>query len=189
MGASAFPFLLVMFAVLIGMGVVRLVTAIAMFLRDPAVHRFYWVHFAWLGFTLLLYLHVWWSLWEFRNSGTWTYFTYLFMLVGPIVLFVATTVLIPDPDGTTGSDGRTIYYSVHRQFFGALAVAVVWGMLLHPVLLGEPDPVLVWLVLFLGVVVTLAVTPRPAVHAVLTVAAWVLFIIWVISYGFSLEAI
>ena len=65
----------------------------------------------------------------------------------------------------------------------SLAVATVWGMLLYPVFMGQRDPVLQWLLLFLAAVVVLAVTRNEKAHAGLTLAAWALFLTWVISFG------
>ena len=40
-----------------------------------------------------------------------------------------------------------------------------------------------WLLLFLAAVVVLAVTRNEKAHAGLTLAAWALFLTWVISFG------
>ena len=61
-------------------------------------------------------------------------------------------------------------------------------MSIYPVMFGQIDPVLEWILLFLAVAVTLAVTARPTVHAVLTIVAWVLFGLLVGSYGFNTQA-
>ena len=86
------------------------------------------------------------------------------------------------------SERETWSTDAHRQFFGVMAVAVLWGMSIFPVLFGQRDPVLGWLLLFLAVVLVLAVTRHAAVHASFTIIAWLLFLTWVLSYGFSLEA-
>ncbi|MGB6640279.1 MAG: hypothetical protein WBG67_05855 [Thermoanaerobaculia bacterium] len=184
MTVSAFEFLAVMFAVLLGMGVVRLITAVGEMVKHRAQVRPYWLHGAWLSLLLLLYFHVWWSFWEFRLATNWNYLTYLFLLGGPVALSAATNILIPDLGSEPDIDSRGYYYRVHRSFFATMSVAVVWGMSIYPVIFGQLDPVLEWLLLFLAVTVTLAVTASTTVHAVLTVVAWILIAILVGSYGF-----
>jgi hypothetical protein len=187
MKSWAFPFLAVMFALLMGMGVVRLITGLAEMIKHRARVRPYWVHGAWLFLLLLLYFHVWWSFWDFRLAPHWNYLTYLFLLAGPVALFTATSLLIPDVGAEEDVDSRSYYFRVHRSFFATMSVAVVWGMSIRPVMFGQMDPILEWLLLFLAVTVTLAVTKNEMVHAVLTVVAWVLFAIFVGSYGYVTE--
>ena len=187
MNASAFPFLAVMFAVLMGIGVVRLITAFGELIKRRTQIRPYWLHGAWLLLLLLLFFHVWWSFWDFRRATDWNYLTYLFLLVGPVALFTATTILIPDLGSEAAFDSRSYYFRVHRGFFVAMSVAVVWGMSIYPVMFGHVDPILEWLLLFLAVMVTLAVTANATVHTVLTVVAWILFAMMVGSYGFVTE--
>ncbi len=89
MTVSAFPFLAVMFAVLLGMGVVRLITAVGEMVKHRAQVRPYWLHGAWLSLLLLLYFHVWWSFREFRLAQTGT--------ISPISFFLADQWRCPLP--------------------------------------------------------------------------------------------
>jgi len=183
MEPSVFPFLSAMFGVLVALGIARLISALASLTTPREPIRVYWVHGAWILFVLLLYLHLWWSLWDLRAVDSWNYFKYLFLLLGPAALYMATSLLVPNPDREEGLDSREYYFRVQRKFFTSLAIVTVWGMLLYPVFMGQRDPVLEWLLLFLVAVVVLAVTRNEKAHAGLTVAAWVLFLTWVISFG------
>ncbi|MDJ0863729.1 MAG: hypothetical protein QNJ82_16005, partial [Gammaproteobacteria bacterium] len=185
MGYSVFPFLSAMFAVLVALGIARLIAGLAAFARSQDRAQTYWVHGAWVVFMLLLYIHLWWSLWDLRGVESWTYFKYLFLLSGPAALYMATTLLIPSSEVVEDFDSRVYYFRVHRKFFAALGATTVWGMLIYPVFMGQHDPVLGWLLLFLAVVVMLALTRNERAHAGLTIAAWALFLTWVISYGFQ----
>lgn len=183
MESSIFSFLAAMFGVLVALGIARLISALASFTTSREPIDFYWVHGAWILFMLLLYLHLWWSLWDLRVVSSWNYFKYLFLLLGPASLYMATSLLVSNPDREEIVDSHEYYFRVHRKFFTSLAVVTVWGMLIYPVFMGKPDPVLQWLLLFLAVVVGLAVTRNEKAHAGLTIAAWVLFLTWVISFG------
>jgi hypothetical protein len=188
MESSSFPFLAVMFAVLMGMGVVQLITALGELVKHRRAAQPYWLHAAWLCLLLLLYFHVWWSFWEFRLVAHWTYLKYLFLLTGPVALFAATSLLAPDLREPSRFDSRRHYYAVHRAFFAVMSVAVAWGASIYPVMFGTIDPILEWLLLFLAVMVTLAITSNERAHAVLTVVAWLMFVIFVGSYGFVIAA-
>ena len=90
---------------------------------------------------------------------------------------------MPSLDREEDFDSRGYYLRVRRKFFITLGVATVWGMLLYPVLTGERDPVLGWLLLFLAVVIGLAVFRNERVHAALTFLAWALFLASMIGFG------
>jgi hypothetical protein len=78
MSSSEFPFISVMFALIMGMGVVYILMAIAAIIRWG--HKQvtpYWLHMAWIIFMLLLHFHVWWSLWDLQGVKSWHYFSYL----------------------------------------------------------------------------------------------------------------
>ena len=62
MNTSEFPFISVMFAVIMGMGVVYILLAIASIVRGIRdKYTPYWLHIAWIVFLLLLHFHVWWG--------------------------------------------------------------------------------------------------------------------------------
>ena len=106
-----------------------------------------------------------------------------------MALFTAASLLIPDFSESSAIDSKDYYFSVHRGFFTGMSVAVVWGLSIYPVMFGQVDPILEWLLLFLAVMVVLAITRHETAHKVLTIAAWVLFAVFVGSYGFVNEAI
>ncbi|MFC1689406.1 hypothetical protein ACFL07_07105 [Pseudomonadota bacterium] len=167
----------------------RLITAFGEMIKRRKQVRPYWLHGAWLVLLLLVYFHVWWSFWEFRLATNWNYLAYLFLLTGPVALFTASSLLIPDLGESSEVDSKSFYYHNHRSFFAAMSVAVTWGISVYPVLFGQLDPIFEWLLLFLAVMVTLAITKNETVHKLLTLVAWLLFATFVASYGFSIESV
>ena len=186
MNLPVFPFLAVMFAVLMGMGVVRLIMASAVLVRGDEKIKPYWLHGAWLFFMLLIYLHVWWSMWDFRQVESWNYFSYIFLLSGPVILFLATNILLPELQSGNDFNFKDFYFRINRKYFLTMTFAVIWGMLLFPVFLGKPDPILPYLLIFAGIMVILALFKNPRLHYILSIIAWILFLSWVISYGVSM---
>lgn len=189
MNTSEFPFISVMFAVIMGMGVVYLLMAIATIVRGIGHGiKTYWLHITWVLFLLLLHFHVWWSLWELQQVEVWNYFTYLFLLSGPVLLFWSAALIIPEDKKHAKIDLRQYYFQYHSKFFLTLSLAVVWGMLLFPVFFGMIDPVFEWLLLFLVFIVSLIFIKNPKLHVILSILAWILFFAWITSYGFFMSA-
>lgn len=189
MNSSEFPFISVMFAVIMGMGVVYLLMAIATIVRGIGHEiKTYWLHTAWVLFMLLLHFHVWWSLWEFQQVEVWNYFTYLFLLSGPVLLFWSAALIIPEDKKHDKIDLKQYYFQNKSKFFLTLSLAVVWGMLLYPVFFGIMDPVFEWLFLFLVIIVSLIFIKNPILNIILSILAWMLFFTWITSYGFVMAA-
>jgi len=184
-------FLMFFFAMLVGLGFVRLVNAVAAYMKNRKIVRLYWVHASWVLFMMLLYVNIWWALWGYRDVETWNYFSYLLLLAGPMSLFLATSLLVPEIDLKSGEDEDPIdtesfYYQISRGYFGALTAVALWGLTLHPVLTGEPDPAWPAIAAILACCATLAGTRNRRVHAAGAVGIWILFLALVISSGVSL---
>lgn len=183
-----FPFISVMFAVIMGMGVVYILIAIASIVRGyRQIFKPYWLHVAWIIFLLLLHFHVWWGLWDFQQITSWNYFTYLLLLSGPVLLFVAVAIIIPESQQSGNIDLQQFYFQSNSKFFLTLAFTVIWGLSLYPVFYGILDPVFEWLLLFLVIMIVLSFIKKPIFHVILSITAWALFFIWILSYGFSLS--
>jgi len=188
MTSMEFPFISVMFAVIMGMGVVYILIAIA-----KIIHGYrqdispYWLHLAWIIFLLLLHFHVWWGLWDFQEVTSWNYFTYLLLLSGPVLLFVAVAIIIPEDKQQGKVNLRQFYFKTNVKFFLTLALAVIWGISLYPVFYGKLDPVFGWLLSFLVIMIMLSFIKKPIFHVVLSITAWAFFVIWILSYGFTLS--
>ena len=186
-------FLMFFFAVLVGLGFVRLINALAAYLQNREKVRIYWVHASWVAFMILLYINIWWGLWAYRDVESWTYFSYLLLLTGPLSLFLATSLLVPEIEQIT-SDGEEpiatdeFFFKVHRGYFGAMSLVAAWGLALSPVVLGVADPAWPVIGLTLLVFLVLAWTANRRAHQLGAVAIWILFLALVVTSGLSLSA-
>ena len=188
MESLVFTFISVMFAVIMGMGVVYILIAIATIIRGfRQMITPYWLHLVWSIFLLLLHFHVWWGIWDLQQITSWNYFTYLFLLSGPVLLLLAAAIITPDSQPSKKIDLRQFYFKNNSKFFLTLTFAVIWGLSLYPVFFGKMDPVFEWLLLFLVIMIILSFTKKPILHVILSIIAWILFFIWILSYGFSLS--
>ena len=73
---------------------------------------------------LFLYLVVaWWIFYRWRTQQPWTFFLFIFVLISPTILYLASIVLFP-PESSLDDfvNYKTHYYSNHRVFFVLFAV-------------------------------------------------------------------
>ena len=114
MEPSIFPFLSAMFGVLVALGIARLIQALGAFATSRQPVRVYWIHGGWIVFMLVVYLHLWWSLWDLRTIETWHYFGFLYLLLGPATLYMATSLIVPSQEREVDFDSRGYYLRIRR---------------------------------------------------------------------------
>lgn len=185
----AFAFIITLAAVINGLGIVRIVTGFAEYLRhrDRLEVAHYWVFSAWTVFQFLLHILLWWSLWS-TQAGAFNFITYLYLLAGPIILYLGTSLLAPDfKDAALNL--REHYYRVRRPFFTVAALLWVWAIFVWPVLKGVFAPTAPVLASYVGIAVVLRLTGDPTLHAALVIATWVLLVIFIALFGMRLGGV
>lgn len=111
----------VLFSIVLGLGVSRLLGGIARIVQHPKQYRVYWVHLVWVLYLFLYLIHFWW--WEFRLSQLvqWTFPLYFFVTMYATLLFLLCTLLFPET--MTDYDGfEGYFYSRKGWIFSLLAV-------------------------------------------------------------------
>jgi hypothetical protein len=60
----------------------------------------------------------WWIFYRWRNQQPWTFFLFVFVLLSPTILYLASLLLFPrEGDVDLGIEYKTHYYANHRAFF------------------------------------------------------------------------
>jgi len=178
--STSFVFIIALAGVVNGLGIVRWLTGFTEFLRNrsPTPVSVYWVYALAACFQFLLHILFWWSLWDFRGSATINFVSYLYLLSGPILLFLGTALLMPNGEKNE-IDLKSHYFSVRPSYTTVLILLWSWALFLSPVLrgaFGSSTPVFV---AFLANAAAMRVTANPMVHAVSVIANWVLFVVLV----------
>ncbi|GBQ58952.1 hypothetical protein AA0498_2695 [Acidomonas methanolica] len=111
----------------IGLSVTRLLNGLVRIIQHPGQTPLYPVHIGWVLTLLLMLVHFWW--WEFWLIAlpSWTFQTYLFLIVYTIVLFFLSAFLFPD----TISDyaGYEDFFLARRRwFFAFFALTVLFDL-------------------------------------------------------------
>lgn len=96
----------------------RVLAGIGEMLQARSRRRIYWVHTIWI-INLLLYVVVaWWIFYRWRNQEPWTFYLFIFVLISPTILYLASVLLFPsESELDKPIDYKTHYYANHRAFF------------------------------------------------------------------------
>jgi hypothetical protein len=113
-----FSYLSVLISIILALGMTRVLAGVGEMLQARSHRRIYWVHAVWI-FNLFLYLVIaWWIFYRWRNQQPWTYFLFVFVLIAPTLLYLASILLFPrEAVGDESVDYKTHYYANHRAFF------------------------------------------------------------------------
>jgi len=113
-----FSYLSVLISIILALGMTRVLAGVGEMLQARSRHRLYWVHTVWIV-NLFTYLVIaWWVFYRWRNQVPWTFFLFVFVLISPTLLYLASLLLFPrESDRDESINYRTHFYANHRPFF------------------------------------------------------------------------
>jgi hypothetical protein len=128
------------------------------------------VHAGWIA-NLFLYLVIaWWIFYRWRDQQPWNFYLFLFVLISPTILYLASLLLFPREADVKAIDYKAHYYANHRAFFILFALFVPVDIL-DSLLKGVPHLLSLGPIYFLSGVlyfaglITAAVTRNERYHA------------------------
>ena len=169
-----------------GRGMGRLLIRFARFLRArgqvEVAHS--WLFGSWAGFQFVMHILLWWQLWTVQQIPVLTFLTYLYLLLGPILLFLCTSLILPDlPEGRI--DLAKHYDNVRKPYFTVGLLFWLWSAFIGLLLEGAFRPAAPLLAVFVGIMAVLRVTSNRTVHLALATVSWLLLAVFIVSYAVS----
>ena len=137
---GAFEYLSVLISIILALGMTRVLAGVGEMLQARSRHRIYWVHVMWIV-NLFLYLVIAWRIfYRWRDQQPWNFYLFLFVLISPTILYLASLLLFPREGGVeTAIDYKAHYYANHRAFFITFSHSSSrFGILLTRCLKGVP---------------------------------------------------
>ena len=145
----------------------------------------YWVVTLSAGYQFLLHILFWWTLYSLRGAATINFLTFLYLLTGPILLFIGTAILLPDFDDES-SDMRKHFLSSRTTYSTVLVLLWLWAIFSSPILRGFFSPTLPLLTAFLASALVLRISANPRIHSVVAVVNLVLLVSFIALYFMQL---
>lgn len=181
---GAFNFIGTLAAVINGLGIVRWLNALVDFLKrkDAMAIEYYWVYSLAAVFQFVMHILLWWSLWNIRTTEALNFLTYVYMLVGPILLFLGSAFLAPDFIADR-LNLRQHYYSARRTYATLIALVWTWAALASPVYRGNLSDTTPVFLMFLLIALVQRSTASELVHRATAVLNWLLLLAFVLSFG------
>ncbi len=184
---SIWPFVIALAAVVNGLGIVRLIGGLGEYLRNYSTLniKHYWVYTLLVVFQLLAHMLLWWSILGLRSAGNINFLSYLYLLIGPTLLYLGTSLLIPDIKDES-IDLRAEYYKFRKAFFSILILFWLWGIFVWPVFGHSFAPTVPLIIVWLLISVILRITDNPKIHATLVTANCVIYAAFIVFFAMKL---
>src|SRR5260370_27346843 len=115
---SAFDSLSVLISIVLALGMTRVLAGVGEMLQARSRRRIYWVHVVWIVNLFLFLVVAWWVFYRWRSQQPWTFFLFVFVLISPTILYLASMLLFPREGALDESlSYKTHFYANHRPFF------------------------------------------------------------------------
>lgn len=119
---GAFEYLGVLISIILGLGITQLLASFAGVLRDRAQLRFDDVPLAWAATLVLLHVQTWWTLFDLRGIGAWTFAQFAVVLLQPVILYLLSALVLPPPGARLDLGAN---FAAHRRWFFGLLLALL----------------------------------------------------------------
>jgi hypothetical protein len=120
---GAFEYLSVLISIIIALGMTRVLAGVGEMLQARAQHRIYWVHATWMVNLFVCLVVTWWIFYRWRNQQSWNFYLFVFVLISPTIMYLASMLLFPrEGSGDESIEHKAHYYANHPAFFAIFSM-------------------------------------------------------------------
>ena len=175
----------IMFVMLLSLGIVSIITALASVVNKRSDVKVSGVHLSWLVLLLIAHFNMFWYTFDILNVEDWGFMGFLYTIAGPILIFFASSILVPDGSVDDRSELKDYYLRISRQFFQIFAIVQLWILGSDLVLHGGFVPASLLNLAVLVLAVVLSISRAESVHRAGVVVAWLIFVVQLALRGFG----
>jgi hypothetical protein len=128
---SAFEYVTILVSIILGLGITKILSSLAELLYDFKKVRFFWVHSIWVVLILFIHVQEWFILYELKDYPTWKLPVFLFILLYPITLFLAASMLFPVIDNNVEVDLKTFFTNNYKPLYFLFLVCIVLSLIFN----------------------------------------------------------
>lgn len=173
------------FILILSMGIGNILRGFADLVDRRIEFGTHWSPLSWLILALLIHLGLFWTTLEILKFEEWKFASFLYITTGPIILFLATGIILPKPTSEIAANPQEHYFQVSRLLFSLLALLMIWSIGGDFILERGFKVSSLWNLSTLPILLLLCVSRKASIHAVCTILFGVLLLSFYIPLGFG----
>jgi hypothetical protein len=183
---SPFEHLSVLISIIIGLSIARLLSRVGLLVQAHRRVKLHWLPLLWVGLVFTVQVEWWWASFEFRQQMEWNFFYFLFVLLSPVTLYLAATLVLPEIKNDESYNLRDHYFSTRHWLYLFLALSTTLDALRRAMQSGIVD-VGVWSNLVATALIgSLAIVESQLYHAVVSLLLAGVFLYFIVNSAIQL---
>ena len=181
---SPFEYVTVLIAIILGMGITKIVSGLASLVQNSEKVNVYWPHLILIVLVFILHIQEWWTTYDLINFK-WRLPVFLFKILYPVNLYVLARLLFPTSFRTKFINLKEFYFNNFRRIYLLLIISAVLSLIDNTLIAGLAfrDQTFQFLVLSLFCFVAIRNSKNEIIHKVaalilITASTIVLIITW-----------
>jgi hypothetical protein len=113
---SPFEYVTVLIAIILGMGLTKVVSGLTKLVQHSEKVKIYWPHLILIFLIFIIHIQEWWELYSLLHFK-WRLPVFLFLILYPVNLYVLATILFPPSFRGKVIDLKVFYYENFRRIY------------------------------------------------------------------------
>lgn len=167
---SPFEYVSILISIILGLGITQILSSFSDLLYHYKKVKFYWPHTVWIVFVMFLHIQDWFITYQLKTKMIWNLPEILFILLYPILLYVAAKMLIPSNDDQEKFDMKAYYLSHFHIIFILISLTILLSILFNIFFLNMIIFQQIPLIVFFGVTIFLSLrrVENELIHKILS---------------------
>jgi hypothetical protein len=115
-----------MFVTILSMGIGNILGTMADIFNHATAARRDRIHVAWIILLLVVHFNLFWHTKTILDVAEWTFGSFLIAMAGPVLIFLATSILLTNPPDESPVDLQEFFVKLGRRFFIVFGLTQVW---------------------------------------------------------------
>jgi hypothetical protein len=125
---SPFEYVTVLIAIILGMGLTKVVSGLTSMVQHSERVKIYWPHLVLIILIFILHIQEWWDTYNLLNYK-WRLPIFLFIILYPVNLYVLARIIFPLSFRTKVIDLKEFYYDNFRRIYLFIAISAVLAII------------------------------------------------------------
>jgi hypothetical protein len=134
---SPFEYVTVLVAIILGMGITKVVSGLASLVQHSERVKIFWPHLILIIIIFILHIQEWWNTYDLLNYK-WRLPVFLFIILYPVNLYVLARIIFPLSFRTKVIDLKDFYFNNFRRIYLFIAISAVLAIIDNVFITGIP---------------------------------------------------